>query len=62
MIIHFYTTVTQDTPIYQNIGVAWNFDWNVIVNVHIICLSFGQLASIVSSPPSNTVGVISVLL
>ena len=33
MIIHFYTTVTQDTSIYQNIEVTWNFDWNVIINV-----------------------------
>ena len=33
MTIHFYTTVTQDTSVYQNIGVTWNFDWNVIIDV-----------------------------
>ena len=30
--------------------------------LQIICLSLGQFASPISSPPSNTVGVISVLL
>ena len=33
MTIHFYTTITQDTSVYQNIGVTWNFNRNVIVDV-----------------------------
>ena len=33
MTTHFYTTITQDASVYQNIGVTWNFDWNVIVDV-----------------------------
>ena len=34
----------------------------LLLMMHIICLSFGQLAKIISFPPSNTVGVISILL
>ena len=30
-----------------------------LLMLHIMCLSFGQLAKIISFPPSNTVGVIS---
>ena len=30
--------------------------------VHIICLLLGQLARMISLPPSNTVGITSVLL
>ena len=33
-----------------------------LLMLHVICLSFGQLAKIISFPPSKTVGMISVLL
>ena len=33
MTICFYTTVTQDVFVYQNIGETWNFNWDVIVNI-----------------------------
>ena len=39
-----------------------NLNWDIIVNVTNMCLSFGQFAKTISSPPSSTVEVISVLL
>ena len=33
-----------------------------LLMLHIICLSLGQFASMISFPPSSTVGVMSVLL
>ena len=38
MIFHFYTTITQNTSVYQNIWVAGYSDWYVIVNVAYIIL------------------------
>ena len=61
MTICFYTTVTQDASVYQNIGVTWNFNWDVIVDItDDVFIIWPVLASIISSPPSKTVGVISV--
>ena len=39
-----------------------NFDWNIIVNVKDYGFSLGQFTNTISSPPSSTVGVMSVLL
>ena len=39
-----------------------NFNWESLLLLQIIWLSFGQFAKTISSPPSSTVGVISVLL
>ena len=33
MIICFYSTVEQDTSVNQDIGVTWNFDWDVIIDI-----------------------------
>ena len=32
MIICFYSTITQNTSVNQNIRVTWNFDWDVIID------------------------------
>ena len=42
--------------------MAWNLNWNIIINITYDVFIIGQLAKIISSPPSRTVGVTSVLL
>ena len=53
----------QYTSIYKYIWIAGYSNWNIIINTaHVYAYSFGQFARIMSFPPSNTVGVTSVLL
>ena len=33
MIICLYSTVAQDASVNQDIGVTWNFDWDVIIDI-----------------------------
>ena len=42
--------------------MTWDLNWDIIVNMQMMCLSLGQFAKIIASPPSRTVGVISVLI
>ena len=62
MIFCFFTTITQNTSVYERkwwLGILTGMS---LLMLHIIYLLFGQLAKIILFPPSNTVGVISVLL
>ena len=62
MTVCFYATFTQDASVYQNIGVTGNFDWNVIIDIADNVFIIWPISNIISSPPSKTVGVTSVLL
>ena len=62
MTVCFYATFTQDASVYKNIGVAGNFDWNVIINIADNVFIIWPISQYYLSPPSKTVGVTSVLL
>ena len=51
-----------NTSVNQNIRMTWDSDWNIIVNVTNYVFVIGQFANTISSPPSSTEGVTSVLL
>ena len=63
VVICFYTTITQDTSIYQNIWVTQNFNRDVIISsAYNMFYHWAKVARIISFLPSNTVGITSVLL
>ena len=62
IVFYLYATIAQYTFIYKYTWITRYSNWNIIIDTVIICLSFGQFANIISSLPSNTVEVMSVLL
>ena len=62
VITHFYTTITQNTSVYQSIWMTGYLNWYVIANTAYNMLIIWPISQDNSFPPSNTVGVISVLL
>ena len=62
MVFFLYATITQYTSSYKYIWMTGYSDWNIIVDTTYNMFIIRPIAKIISFPPSNTVGVMSVLL